>query len=349
MNKQRNSDDRVVALKSAEQIEDEAASWLMVLCREEPAREEVAAFQRWLSQNPRHQEAFKRLSAVWDDFGALTVLDDYAASVEAAVPQQGNGFGRRTMLGMAASVALAMIGGGAIYVNWSSGKVQNEAFQTAIGEQETMQLSDGSNVYLNTNTEMVVEYSRRQRSVRLLRGEAHFDVEKDHRRPFEVEAGEQRVTAIGTAFTVRLDGRTKVEVVVEEGRVALSPNLPGNKPSDGEAVAITRQEITVGGHAVSDGTDATITQMTPADIARKLSWRQGVLAYAGEPLRDVVADISRYTDIAIEISDPDLAARPIGGYFKVGDVEEMFESLELNFGVTVERVDEKRVRLSIPS
>ena len=349
MNKQRNSDDRVVALRSAEQIEDEAASWLMVLCREEPAREDVAAFQRWLSQNPRNKDTFKRLSAVWDDFGALTVLDDYAASVEAAVPQQGNGFGRRTMLGMAASVALAVIGGGAVYVNWSSDKIQNEAFQTVIGEQKTIQLSDGSNVYLNTNTEMVVAYSRRQRNVRLLRGEAHFDVEKDQRRPFEVAAGMQRVTAVGTAFTVRLDDHTKVEVVVEEGRVALSSNAPSLEPRDGETSAIARQEIAVGGRAVSDGYEATITQMTPAEVTRKLSWRQGVLAYAGEPLRDVVADISRYTDIAIEISDSDLAARPIGGYFRVGDVEEMFESLELNFGVTVERLDEKRVRLSIPS
>ena len=349
MNEQQNSDDRVVALRSAEQIEDEAASWLMVLCREEPAQEDVAAFRRWLGQNPRHQEAFKRLSTVWDDFGALTVLDDYAASVEAAVPSQGNGIGRRTMLGMAASFALAVFGIGAIYVNWSSDQVQNEAFQTAIGEQKTIQLSDGSNVYLNTNTELVVDYAKAQRNVRLLRGEAHFDVEKNRWRPFAVEAGKQRVTAIGTAFTVRLDGPTKVEVVVEEGRVALSPNEPGLMPRDGEAVAVTRQEIAVGGRAVADGTDATITEMTSAEITRKLSWRQGVLAYAGEPLRDVIADISRYTDIAIEISDPDLAVRPIGGYFKVGDVEEMFESLELNFGVTVERLDEKRVRLSIPS
>ena len=86
--------------------------------------------------------------------------------------------------------------------------------------------------------------------------------------------------------------------------------------------------------------------LAPPEATRKLAWRQGMLVFTGESLPSVVADVSRYTDVQIEIADPELNNLKVGGYFKVGEVEPMLEALEGSFGVRVERLDAKHVRLS---
>lgn len=338
--------DRIVTLRSVEEIEDEAAAWLIALSREGASAEDVLEFKAWQSRSARHREVFERLAALWDDLGGLKVLDDYAESVAASVRPRPLGVRRTALMAMAVSMSVALAIGAVQYANWSSGLVQDEAFETAVGEQITVHLSDGSDVLLNTNSRLNVAYARNERKVTLLRGEAHFTVAKSQRRPYLVYAGDGFVRAVGTAFTVRLRQDDAVEVTVEEGRVALSTGIGFARDTDGGANKSAARELAAGTTAVYGDRLEHVAQLPPAELSRKLAWRQGVLAYAGEPLHEVVADISRYTDITIEIADPRLKSRPIGGYFKVGDVEEMFESLELNFGLTVERSGEGYVRIT---
>ena len=86
--------------------------------------------------------------------------------------------------------------------------------------------------------------------------------------------------------------------------------------------------------------------MTSAVVARELSWRQGLLVFDGQPLAQVVADVSRYTDVQIEIGDPSLQEIKVAGYFDAGDVDPMLEALHSGFGVEVQRLGPKRVRLT---
>ena len=58
-----------------------------------------------------------------------------------------------------------------------------------------------------------------------------------------------------------------------------------------------------------------------------------------------MAEITRYTDVEITIADEALANRSVGGYFRIGELEAMFRSLELGFGVVVERQGEKQILL----
>jgi len=85
--------------------------------------------------------------------------------------------------------------------------------------------------------------------------------------------------------------------------------------------------------------------MQKRDLARRLSWRKGLLAFAGDPLEDVVREISRYPTEAIEISDPEARASKIGGQFRVGETDAMLESLETNFGLLITRLYRNRVLL----
>lgn len=345
-------DSKLIQLPTAEEIEAEAASWLAVLGREEVSRDELAQLQIWLKQSNRHRQAFDALSSLWGDLAILKELDDIGQATTDLVAVPTPLWRRRSVLAMAASLFVALIGSGLFYQNHVDGLYQTDQFMTRVGAQRTFELSDGSTVQLNTNSELEVKYSPARRIVRLVRGEVHFDVVSDKERPFTVFAANSTVTAVGTAFTVRLRTDDAVEVMVVEGIVALAAaivpraaNFPTGDPLDQGPIT----ELFAGQSTIFDRQVDTISQIPQSELSRKLSWRQGLLAYSGESLEEVVADISRYTDVHIEILDPSLRQMPIGGYFRVGEVEALFDSLELTFGLRIERVNEQYVRISAGS
>ncbi len=83
------------------------------------------------------------------------------------------------------------------------------------------------------------------------------------------------------------------------------------------------------------------------EMAKRLSWREGILYFAGDPLEVVVDEISRYTTVSIEISDPVVRATRIGGRFPIGETDAMFAALEANFGLRVTRLSHDRVLVSV--
>lgn len=345
----REQDNKLVHLPSAEEIEVVAASWVAVLGREDVSEKELKQFRSWLKQSQRHREAFEALSGLWDDLIILKELDDIGQATNDLITGPIPVWRRRTVMAIAASLLTVLIGGGIIYKNYIYGLYQAEQFTTGVGEQRTVELSDGSTVQLNTDSALEVDYSPSTRIIRLARGEAHFDVASDKERPFSVFAAKSTVTAVGTAFTVRLRTDDVIEVMVEEGVVALAPAISSrsvNLPSENLLDHGPNVELSAGQSAIVDQEIDTISPMTQSELNRKLSWRSGLLAYSGEPLAEVVADISRYTNVHIDISDSSLRQLPINGYFRVGEVDGLLDSLELTFGLRVERVNERYVRLS---
>jgi transmembrane sensor len=330
--------ENVIALPNPEEIERQAATWLTTLGREEVSVEEKMAFRQWLGESERHRKAFEALCALWGELEILKELDDIA---EAAVtqPVQAHTLSRRRVI----AAGLAAVAGGAGFVLYRWLPRSTDVYETAVGEQRTVRLSDGSTVQMNTDTYMMVDFSQSSRILRLFRGEAHFDVAKDDpRRPFLVHAANGIVKAIGTAFTVRLRADDVVEVTVEEGHVSLAwvETLAFGETPPAAADLIAGQNV------VFNERVERIKEIPPAELNRKLAWRQGMLVYDGEPLVDVVADISRYTDVDIEITDPTIRDLPVAGYFRVGKVDALFDSLEGTFGLKVEHVSENLVRLS---
>lgn len=338
---------KIVALPSAQQIETEAATWLTVLGREHVDEADRAEFKRWLRQSERHRAAFDALSAMWGEMEVLKELEDIGEAMVQAPATRTPLFHRRGFLAAAASVVMAIGAGTAFYVYQQSKLDQIAMFETAVGEQRTVELADGSAVELNTNTLVQVAFSRGERAVTLARGEAHFKVAKDKGRPFTVAAGDTVVRAVGTAFTVRRRDGDLVEVTVQEGQVALASHVPDTVPSVDEKVEdSTLAQLTAGQSVLFKERVETVQQLPKAELDRKLAWRTGVLVYSGESLAEVIAEVSRYTDIAIEIADPALASKPVAGSFPVSRIDGLFQALELNFGIRVERIDATHVRLS---
>jgi len=226
-------------------------------------------------------------------------------------------------------------------------KAENSApsqlsYETAIGSQKKITLADGTSVILNTNSRLDVDFSDDRRDVHLVRGEAYFDVVHDKTRPFTVYANKYVVRDIGTAFDVHLSKTGLVEVGVTKGRVELKPAGDGDASSTLKSLGIL-----AAGHHIVLGRKVELAEVvSTADMGRKLAWRQGELIYTGQPLREVLADVSRYSDIKIELGDPALENLPVGGAFRTDQIEAIFAALENNFGIHAEWIDPQHVRFT---
>lgn len=354
------------------QIEDEAGDWLIRMDGDEPlSHQEQHDLSEWLLRSPVHKEELSRQAELWGDMNTLTEL---ASSAQARRAARGNARGRASYflkMPMArwagAALAVSLISIVSVGVFWGGPSPlmdMNGAYETAVGEQNTIALADGTSVMLNTQTNLLVEYSNDSRDVHLFEGEAHFDVAKDVARPFRVITDQGVFEAVGTAFSIRLDDDA-ADLFVTEGAVSVAATEVATGPSgasvEGDAqtrpvpARQPRQVVRAGftsslARAASDeGDEAALvaaTELGVNAIERKLSWREGYLTFSGEPLGEAVEEISRYTTLSLELAEPELAAVRIGGRFPVGETEGILSALEANFGLRVVREGDGRIVLS---
>ena len=362
---------KVVEFTDRKRIIDEAASWILKLESDDGfSHQDKERLFVWLDQSPAHREHFKRLAKTWGDANILTEL---AVPLNSAKQAKSTSFGVKSFA-LAASLFLTICVSSFLVFNDSAPTQENKTIATAVGNQKSINLADGSSLKLNTNSKLRIEYSEGFRDIHLLSGEAYFEVAKDSKRPFRVFAGKGRIRAIGTAFGVYLKESNEVDVAVSEGRVGVASvanflnkssaasstaakptnalELAGSPDNTPKSLGMLRAgEV---GSIVSEFDENAqpiqilkkLEQVTGTDVAKRVSWTDGVLIFAGESLEQVVEEISRYTDVNIEFASPDIKAIRIGGNFPVGETETMFSSLETNFGLQVTRLDRDRIVIS---
>lgn len=333
-------DDRIVT---------EAALWFQRLSEAEGERrkEIERGFRTWVAADPRHAEAFAAVSSAWDAMGDHAVAPEmvtlrHAALEDARDAARARWYRRRGFhqWGIAASVAIAMIGAAAIFVLPQLTQ-QGEVYATKIGERRAVTLSDNSRVNVDADSEISVEFSQDARLVRLLRGQAYFEVEKEPGRTFIVEANGRRVVATGTAFNVELiDGEIRVTLV--EGRVVVrgvtAPTASEQRPPPPIAELAPGDQLTVSATA-----PARIAR--PSNIESTTSWRQGKLIFDDEPLRDALVRMQRYSRAQIVVADPALASLRVSGVFNAGDMTAFVGALETYFPIDMVRDGAGNMRL----
>jgi transmembrane sensor len=190
-------------------------------------------------------------------------------------------------------------------------------------------MPDGSAIVLNTATRISTHFTDAQRQVRLLEGEALFNVAKDPSRPFVVEAGETRVRAVGTSFSVRrmLDG--SIQVLVREGVVEVTREGGGGVSAPVRAVANTK--------LISHPGDPTQSQvLANADVARELGWREGRVSFDGVSLQQAADEFARYNDTRITFATPAIAHRKVTGLFAANDPVGFARAVALSMDLTVD-------------
>lgn len=178
--------------------------------------------------------------------------------------------------------------------------------RTQIGEQRRVALQDGSVAMINTDSLVGVRFAEQRRSITLRRGEAWFQVAKDHARPFVVDAGRVHVRATGTAFSVRREA-LGARVVVTEGQVVVW--------RDGEAEASFA--ISAGQEAFIATDDAQRTRVQASRAEDVLAWRRGEIVLRGETIAKAIEEFNRYNARKIVLRDPVEGQRTIVGYFLI--------------------------------
>jgi transmembrane sensor len=206
-------------------------------------------------------------------------------------------------------------------------------YATAVGEQHTVMLADGSSVLLNTDSLMRVQFSAHRRRIALLRGEALFSVSHDPSRPFEVRALQGVTTAVGTQFDVEIT-RGGAAVSVLEGTVTVGGDADGASPT---AVAVAA------GSGVGYSRQGDVSALRPAEVDRIQGWRTQRMVFNDIPLATALAEYNRYTHTPIVLSDPALGSRHINGVFHIGDEAAFLSALDQGLHLRATRGDAQTV------
>ncbi len=178
-------------------------------------------------------------------------------------------------------------------------------------------------VELNSDAEIVVEFSELVRSVRLVRGEAHFQVAHEPDRPFLVSAGSVAVKAVGTAFTVRFDPQV-VEVLVTEGRVVVDDKIEPRHNALETIGAGNRVVVPTG----ESGAAMRVMELSGDELSERLAWREVRLEFSGTALGEAVASFNERNRTQVSIADPSLAKLKISGIFRADNLDGFIRLME---------------------
>lgn len=348
------------------EITTEACAWVAQVESGNLTGSDIAALREWMSRSPAHKKEIHLISKLSSQLSILTELTEPMMDASA----QHNNLRKRPWVSISsrprlvtayASLAAAAFFATYLFIDTLLAPV--EIYRTAVGQYQTIKLSDGSEVKLNTDSQIEVDYSSKIRRVRLIHGEALFNVAKNPLRPFVVYSDQAKAEALGTSFIVRLrDALTEIAVI--EGVVAFSKIAETFRVTeDTDQAAVTesgrvtavdfRQVIVTAGQAItssdipkgmSSNERFEAPTLTIREFQRKLSWTEGLFDFSGTRLEEVVQEISRHNNVTIEIADPGLKDLEFGGMFRTGDVESLLEALE---GMNIEVVRDGLGRIEL--
>lgn len=286
---------------------EEASAWHFRLSADDAGARDRQAFSVWLAQGTAQQRAWDEVQRL---LGALREPARQVRRKESRRFRQAGGWA-------SAAVLLLAVGLFALQPAWIERLRADHV--TQVGESRTLALEDGSRLELNTDSAIQLGFEQDARRVRLLRGEAWFEVAHDTRRPFIVEVDDAWVRVLGTRFSVaRVPGGMQVRV--EQGQVLAGDEKGGVNLLAGDAVRYRE------GHLEA-------VQRFDPQVA--FAWRQGQLVFRQQPLVEVAAELDRYWPGYLLILDEELRDQAVSGVFEIGRPGAVLNALERTLGLHV--------------
>lgn len=216
-----------------------------------------------------------------------------------------------------------------------------QRFATAIGQRRDVLLGDGSSVTLNTGSLIEVRFSPDRRDVRLLQGQAMFNVAKDTERPFVVSARNREVTALGTSFDVQIRQDGRVQVLLVEGHVRVDPV---NRQGLSRIIpALSRTDLQPGQQLLTEGVEGV--DVSAADVERETAWNRGILIFRNDMLGDAIKEVNRYSQLQLVVDDPEVAALKVSGIFPTANQDDFVAALATLYPLRAEREQGGTIRL----
>jgi transmembrane sensor len=317
-------------------ILEQASHWWELLHSDSASRSDHREFGEWVARSPERVEAYlqtarlakaiKSPRLIWPSTAAEVLIREAKTSPETVVPfsttrvsasvVRGEGRHVQSRFAWTAAAVLLMGVGLALFV-----LERPQEFRTALGEQRSVLMADGSRATLNTASTIEVNLHNGRREVRLVQGEALFEVAHDAARPFVVRAGNALLKDVGTQFNVdmRSNGTT---VTVVEGQVAV------------DSAATSESAAARAGHGAGDTVEALILRandrvvVTPTgvgalqrgvNVAASVAWTQRQLMFEHRPLSEVAEEFNRYNKDRIDIDSAELKRQEVTGVFEAKD------------------------------
>lgn len=343
--------------KVSAEVLTEASSWFIDFNEGDVDAAAKVRFTQWLRKSPEHVSAYVQIAAAWEDApllqqearfdrealyalaateGNVTPLHAAARPVSEAARPAAPVTRRITASrwqAIAACLVLAL--GIGVWFQWQRPPV----YQTHVGEQRSIVLKDGSTLSLNARSRVRVTFSRGERRVDLLEGQALFDVAKDPVRPFRVHSGTTVIRAVGTQFDVNRT-RNGTVVTVIEGRIAVTDTVApagagsGLQSRDQAAAAPPVRLVGAGERITVARVQASVQKLADPSVAT--AWTQRKLIFDGTPLGEVVEEFNRYNEQQIILASEELARVRISASFSSVDSRRLVQFLQERFNASVE-------------
>lgn len=317
-------------------VHTEAERWFVRLLdadTHDPSRRE---FERWVAADPVHARAYREADALWNLGTEAARHPDLRLAANRAMHGEWPGPARQLRVWLApamAVVAAVLFLGGLVAVWWPAAGADQHGvrYETRTGQQQAVQLQDGSALLLDTDSLVVAHYSSEAREVVLLHGRVEFRVRHDDDWPFVVSAGTGTVTDVGTTFQVSIGHRHDVSVVLLEGKVSVATARSKSTLTTGEALRFDRSGVVNAPH--------------PADLQAALGWTSGEVVASGWALPRLLAEMNRYSSTKLELGDAALRDVRVTGTFRAGDQATLLKVLEAGWPIRARRQSSTKVTL----
>ncbi|MGE6781670.1 FecR family protein [Ensifer adhaerens] len=312
-----------------EALLEEAMDWFLELKARPNCRDTASAFRAWHGRSELHARSWETALKTWQLLGEVAPVHEHlwrgARSQIAREPSSR----RRVARGLAAgAVAFALAACLTLFVTLPSLILWWQADHlTDTAQSRTIALADGTTIEMGGGSAIATEINADTRHVRLLKGEAYFNVARDPRRPFVVEAGGVEVSVLGTAFDVQL-ASTETTVELAHGTVAVSFNGDARKQN----FELAPGEMATVNHATGAVSRGAIA---PDEIG---AWRSGRMFVNNVTVAAAVERLQRYHSAWITIPQPGLAGRRVTGVYDLKDPDRALQALVQPFGGKVREV-----------
>ncbi len=299
------NDSNVVVRPNA-RIDDEAIDWVERSDRETWTDENQQELDAWLEGSTARRVAYLRIKDGWTRADRLIALRGTFGPPRPA--------DRNRHWAVSYKAAAGVLITAALIVSWfglQSRLARYDTYATIVGGHKLLTLEDGSQIELNTDTQIRTHFDTGHRTVWVDRGEAYFQIVHNQARPFSVFANQSRITDIGTKFVVQTSPQ-EIRVSLIEGKAAV--DMPANPQ--------VRSKVLVPGNvAIATAHGVSVVDTSRQSVEEELSWRRGVLILNQSTLADAAAQMNRYNLRKIIIADPDAARQRIDGTFPANNVD----------------------------
>jgi transmembrane sensor len=195
-------------------------------------------------------------------------------------------------------------------------------------------LSDGTKVWLNSNSSLQFPsvFTGDFREVNL-KGEAYFDVVKNQKQPFRVNADELNIEVLGTSFDVaNYSDEKTTEVVLVEGKVNLTAKK-GETDKDIGSLHPGQRGI------YFESTGKVVTQEVHVD--KYIAWREGNLIFRDDKMEEVVKRLSRWFNVEIIINDSEIKSYIYKANFRNENLEQVLKLLKISAPIDFRTTERK--------